>query len=124
MDIKFRFHGVWVPHAGWCYSSEHLAVWVDVYLNGEYQGENGNRLAAIGFDGIPGLVYAPDYRSDWYGYGVKRYSPLLIPLVRFPKLYNNRGQYRRKVRRAVAHEIRRRAISAGLKEGRDYTIAV
>lgn len=77
------------------------------------QGEvTGNRAFGAGFQGVPGLVNEPDYRSDWYGYGIETHIP-------FPEvgrtLFNKMGHWRKSFIRRVRRAVQSRARAAGVK---------
>jgi len=76
--IHLKFFDMWQPYMGKFYmsgmTSTRLAVWVD----GEFL-ESGNAATAIGYTGVRGLAPAPDWRSDWYGYGLRPYSENILP---------------------------------------------
>jgi len=77
--------------------------------NGEV---TGNRAFSAGFKGIPGLVNEPDFRSEWYGYGIDTHVP-------FPEvgrlLFNKRGHWRDSFVRRVRRAVKSRAMAAGVK---------
>lgn len=79
----------------------------------DQKGElDGNRAYAGEFHGIPGLVNAPDFRSEWYGYGIKT----LIPIPEAGRIFfNSRGGWRKSFIKRVRRVVNARAKKAGVR---------
>lgn len=80
------------------------------YINGKEV--NPNQAHANEWHGVPGLVPEPDFRSDWYGWGIR-------PWTEVPEagkiFFNKRGHFRTAFLRRLKRAVRVRAAKANVR---------